>query len=158
MYSYYGPKTVTNTYGCAILSKFPISNAESFFMFSDQEQIGSAEAQITVGTSIFNVFVNHPAGGDEPITTIYQQQEMLTRIEGLSNVIFMGDFNFRPYDQEYNLTIAAGLEDSWVLRWGSPAEERIDHIFLSTGKTVLGAQYIEEGPSDHPAYWIEMQL
>ena len=157
MYSYYGPKTVTNTYGCAILSKFPISNTESFFMFSDQEQIGSAEAQITIGTSIFNVFVNHPAG-DEPITTVYQQQEMLTRINGLSNVIFMGDFNFRPYDQEYNITLAAGLEDSWVLRWGTPAEDRIDHIFLSAGKTILGAQYIEEGPSDHPAYWIEMQL
>ena len=157
MYSYYGPKTVTNTYGCAILSKFPISNEESFFMFSDQEQIGSAYAQITVGNSIFNVYVNHPAG-DEPITTVYQQQEMLSRITDFSNVIFMGDFNFRPNDQEYNLTTEAGLEDSWLLRWGTVAEDRIDHIFLSTGKTVLSAQYIEKGPSDHPAYWIEMQL
>ena len=157
MYSYYGPKTVTNTYGCAILSKFPISNAESFFMYSDIEQVGSSQVQITVGSSIFNVFVNHP-DGDEDITTVYQQEEMLSRTTGLSNIIFMGDFNFRAYSQEYNLTLAAGLEDSWSLRWGSPADDRIDHIFLSTGRTVLGAQYIEEGQSDHPAYWIEMQL
>ncbi|MCG3221068.1 MAG: endonuclease/exonuclease/phosphatase family protein, partial [Candidatus Heimdallarchaeota archaeon] len=91
MYSYYGPKTVTNTYGCAILSKFPISNAESFFMYSDIEQVGSSQVQITVGSSIFNVFVNHP-DGDEDITTVYQQEEMLSRTTGLSNIIFMGDF------------------------------------------------------------------
>jgi endonuclease/exonuclease/phosphatase family metal-dependent hydrolase len=157
MYSYYGPKTVTNTYGCAILSKFPISDEESFFLFSDQEQIGSAQVKITIGSTIFNVLVNHPAG-DEDITTVYQQEEMLTRVEGLTNVIFMGDFNFRPYSQEYNLTLAADLEDSWVLRWGTPALDRIDHIFLSTGEIVTLAEYIEEGPSDHPAYWIEMQL
>jgi endonuclease/exonuclease/phosphatase family metal-dependent hydrolase len=126
-------------------------------MFSDEEQIGSSQVQITVGSRIFNVFVNHPSG-DEDITTVYQQEEMLTRTTGLSNIIFMGDFNFRPHSQEYNLTIAAGLEDSWYLRWGTTALDRIDHIFLSTGETVLSAQYIEEGPSDHPAYWIEMDL
>jgi len=158
MYSYYGPKTVTNTYGAAILSKFPISDTASFFMFSDQEQIGSAQAKITVGSTIFNVFVNHPAG-DEDQTTIYQQEEMVSRIVGLTNVIFMGDFNFRPNSIEYNITtITAGLEDSYVLRWGTVAENRIDHVFLSPGYTVLDAQYIEEGHSDHPAYWIEIQF
>ncbi len=170
MYSYYGPKTVTNTYGCAILSKFPISNAESFFMYSDEEQIGSAQAQITVGTTIFNVFVNHPSG-DEDQTTIYQQEEMVSRLTGLTNVIFMGDFNFRPYSVEYNITtITAGLEDSYVQFYGTAAinlsgidpdddeYNAIDHIFLSPGMIVLDSQYIEKGQSDHPAYWIEIQL
>lgn len=168
MYSYYGPKTVTNTYGCAILSKFPLSNTESFFMYSDQEQIGSAQAQITVGTTKFNVFVNHPAG-DEDQTTIYQQEEMLSKITGLSNIIFMGDFNFRPYSIEYNMTISI-LEDSYAQFYGIPAVNlsgidpnddeynAIDHIFLSAGMTVLDAQYIEKGHSDHPAYWIEIEL
>jgi len=157
MYSYYGPKTVTNTYGCAILSKFPISNAYSFFMSSDQEQIGSAQAQITVGTTTFNVAVHHPAGDSGQIR-VDQNLEMLTQVEGLSNVIFMGDFNYKPYTQMYNDTLSAGLVDSYGVMYGIPALDNIDHIFLSSGATVLDAQYIEEGQSDHPAYWIEIQL
>jgi endonuclease/exonuclease/phosphatase family metal-dependent hydrolase len=157
MYSYYGPKTVTNTYGCAILSKFEITNAYSFYMSSDQEQIGSAQAQITVGTTVFNVAVHHPAGDSNQIR-IDQNLEMLTQVEGLSNVIFMGDFNYRPYTQMYNDTLIAGLVDSYNLMYGTPALDNIDHIFMSSGITVLDAQYIEEGQSDHPAYWIEIQL
>lgn len=161
MYSYYGPKTVTNTYGCAILSKFPISNALSFFAYSDEEQVGSAQAQITVGTRVFNVFVNHPSG-DEDITTIYQAQEMVSRTSSLSDVIYMGDFNFRAYSAEYNITIGAGLADSWKTRYGLPTEDRIDHIFLRPYSIpsfmVIQAHYVEEGQSDHPAYWIEILL
>ncbi|UJG44385.1 MAG: hypothetical protein K9W46_04195 [Candidatus Heimdallarchaeum endolithica] len=126
------------------------------FTYSDQEHIGSAQAQITVGNHIFNVFVNHPAG-EEKQTTIYQQQQMVSRTEGLSNVIFIGDFNFCPYSIEYNVTVAV-FEDSWMLRCGTVAENNIDHIFLSSGFTVLDAQYVEEGQSDHPAYWIRIQI
>jgi len=43
-----------------------------------------------------------------------------------------------------------------MLRWGTVAENNIDHIFLSGGFTVLDAQYVEEGQSDHPAYWIRI--
>ncbi len=157
MYAYYGPKTVTNTYGCAILSKFPITNPFSFFASSDQEQIGSAQAQITVGTTIFNVAVHHPDGDSEQIR-INQNLEMLELVNGLSNVIFMGDFNYYPYSQMYNDTLAAILTDSYNFVHGTPATDNIDHIFLSAGTTVLSAQYIEEGQSDHPAYWIEINL
>ncbi len=157
MYSYYGPKTVTNTYGCAILSKYQILNPFSFFAVSDTEQIGSAQAQITVGTTEFNVAVNHPAG-DSTQVRIDQNLEMLEMVNGLSHVIFMGDFNFRPYTQMYNDTIAAGLVDSYASVHGSPALDNIDHIFLSSGTTVISSQYIEEGQSDHPAYWIEIVL
>jgi len=34
LYSYYGPKTVTGTFGIALLSKYPIRNPSTFFMFS----------------------------------------------------------------------------------------------------------------------------
>jgi len=36
---------------------------------------------------------------------------MVSRTEGFSNVIFIGDFNFRPYSAEYNITVAV-LEGS----------------------------------------------
>ncbi|MHA1198920.1 MAG: endonuclease/exonuclease/phosphatase family protein [Candidatus Heimdallarchaeaceae archaeon] len=157
MYSYYGPKTVTNTYGCAILSKFQITNPFAFFASSDQEQIGSAQAQISIGATKFNVAVHHPAGDSDQIR-IDQNLEMLEEVNGLSNVIYMGDFNFRPYSQMYNDTITAGLIDSYNFVHGTPALDNIDHIFLSSGAVVNSAQYIIEGQSDHPSYWIEIVL
>lgn len=157
MFSYRGPKTVANTYGTAILSKYPITNVAAFFMFSTHQQIGTTQAQITFNSTLtFNVFSNHPAA-KTPEAKVYQIEEILSRTVGLENVLLMGDFNFRPYSESYNITVAT-LEDSWEQRWLSVAATRIDHIFLSPGMTVLDAVYIEKGHSDHPAYWIEIQL
>jgi endonuclease/exonuclease/phosphatase family metal-dependent hydrolase len=162
MYSYYGPNTVTNTYGCAILSKFPISDPLSFFMFSDEEQIGSAQAKVTLDSTIFNVFVNHPSGAN--YTKFLQVQQMLTQVDGLSNVIFMGDFNFRKDSAQYSITTEK-LNDSWMLKWPSGLDDQsynstnnIDHIFVSPGTVVLDARYIISDHSDHPAYWIRISL
>jgi endonuclease/exonuclease/phosphatase family metal-dependent hydrolase len=157
MYSYRGAKTVTNTYGTAILSKYPILNPEAFFTYSTHQQISSAQAQIRFNsTLIFNVFSNHPAARSQE-GKMYQIQQILSRTTGLENVLLLGDFNFRPYTEQYNLTVAS-LEDSWVQKWGTVAENRIDHIFVSSEITVLDAVYIERGQSDHPVYWIEIQL
>ena len=162
MYSYYGPNTVTNTYGCAILSKFPISDPLAFFMYSDEEQIGSAQAKVTLDSTIFNVFVNHPSGAN--YTKFLQVEEMLTRVNGLSNVIFMGDFNFRKDSAQYRITTEK-LNDSWMLKWPSGLDDQsynstnnIDHIFVSPGTTVLDARYIISDQSDHPAYWISISI
>ncbi|MCG3257283.1 MAG: endonuclease/exonuclease/phosphatase family protein, partial [Candidatus Heimdallarchaeota archaeon] len=107
-------------------------------------------------TLTFNVFSNHPAA-KTPEAKVYQIEEILSRTVGLENVLLMGDFNFKPYSESYNITVAT-LEDSWEQKWLSVAATRIDHIFLSPGMTVLDAVYIEKGHSDHPAYWIEIQL
>jgi endonuclease/exonuclease/phosphatase family metal-dependent hydrolase len=157
MYSYRGPKTVANTYGTAILSKYPIADVAAAFMYSTHQQIGTTQVQIVYNSTLtFNVFSNHPAArGDE--AKVYQAEELISLTTGLDNVLFCGDFNFRPYSASYNLTVDV-LDDSWELMWLEPAATRIDHIFLSSGMTVLNAVYIEEGQSDHPAYWIEIQL
>ncbi len=157
MYSYRGPKTVANTYGTAILSKYPITSVAAFFMFSTHQQIGTTQAQIRFNSTLsFNVFSNHPAART-PEAKVYQIEQILSRTVGLDNVLLMGDFNFRPYSESYNITVAT-LDDSWEQKWLSPAATRIDHIFLSPGLTVLDAVYIEKGQSDHPAYWVEIQL
>ncbi len=157
MYSYRGAKTVFNTYGTAILSKYPISNPTAYFMYSTHQQISTTQAQIEISSTLtFNVFSNHPAArGDD--AKRYQTEEILSQTVGLENVLLCGDFNFRAYSESYNITTDV-LEDSWVQKWLTPAEGRIDHIFLSTGITVLDAVYIERGQSDHPAYWIEIQI
>jgi endonuclease/exonuclease/phosphatase family metal-dependent hydrolase len=153
MYSYYGPKTVPGTFGIALLSRYPIENPRTFYMYSEGEQTATIEAQITVGGRTFNVFVTH-LGNDGPMV---QQQAVLQEVDGKPNVIAMGDYNFRSDTPQFALTMEA-LQDAWMLAWpagvdgqGMGHEDRIDHIFVSTGTSVAEAQYLVSTESDHPA-------
>ncbi|MFX0093817.1 MAG: endonuclease/exonuclease/phosphatase family protein, partial [Candidatus Hodarchaeota archaeon] len=160
LYSYYGPKTVTGTFGIALLSKYPILNVTTFYMYSEGEQTAAIEAQITIDSKMFNVFVTHLGNGGP----LVQQETFLQEINGKSNVIAMGDFNFRPYTTQYNLTTGV-LDDSWLLKWstgddgsGINSNERIDHIFVSSGTIILDSRFILSVNSDHPALWTEIQI
>ncbi|MFX0014423.1 MAG: endonuclease/exonuclease/phosphatase family protein [Promethearchaeota archaeon] len=163
MYSYYGPKTVTGTFGIALLSKYPIMNPNTFFMSSEGEQAATITAQIKVGTILLNAFVTHLGNGGP----LVQQEEILDRIEGKNNLILIGDFNFRPGTIQYNKTMS-NLNDSWLISQTSNLEylddieyninRRIDHIFVSFGVAVSECEYIVSKESDHPAVWAEIIL
>ncbi len=159
MYSYYGPKTVPGTFGIALLSKYPIENPETFYMYSIGEQTATIEAQISVGGRTFNVFVTHLGNGGP----IVQQEQILESLQHKEHIILMGDFNFRPVTDQYKLTTEM-LDDSWVLRWSPDIDEReidpsdrIDHIFVSPGTTVVDSQYLTDPQSDHPAMTTEIE-
>jgi endonuclease/exonuclease/phosphatase family metal-dependent hydrolase len=160
LHSYYGPKTVTGTFGIALLSKYPIKSAKTFFMYSIGEQTACIMAQIEVGTTTFNVLVTH-LGNDGPII---QQEQILDEVTGKNNVILIGDFNFRPYTEQYNRTIAV-LDDSWTVRWPSWVDDadynasmKIDHIFVSLGTAIEDTRIIESMASDHPAVWAIIEI
>lgn len=153
LYSYYGPKTVPGTFGIALLSKYPIENPRTFYMYSAGEQTATIEAQITVGDRTFNLFVTHLGNGGP----IVQQEAIMQELEGQENIILMGDFNFRPETDQYQLTTSV-LDDSWLLKWPQGTESqgidpagRIDHIFVSPGTMVADSQYLAGPQSDHPA-------
>lgn len=153
MHSYYGPKTVPGTFGIALLSKFPIENPRTFYMYSEGEQTATIEARITVGGRSFDVFVTHLGNGGP----IVQQEAVLQEVQGKENVILMGDFNFRPDTDQYRMTTAM-LDDSWLQKWpggnegqGIDPARRIDHIFLSPGTEVADSKYLPGPQSDHPA-------
>jgi len=158
MYSYYGPKTVTGTFGIALLSKFPIENPRTFYMYSEGEQKAVIEAQIAVGGKTFNIYVTHLGNGGP----IIQQEEFLQLLEGKENVIAMGDFNFRPDSEQYQLTVEV-LEDTYLLSQqdvdieGFDPSMRIDHIFVTPGTTVSEAVYLTEPQSDHPAMFVVVE-
>ena len=159
LYSYYGPKVVPGTFGIALLSKYPIQNPRTFYMYSEGEQTATIWAQITVGDQTFNLFVTH-LGNDGPIV---QQQAILKEVDALPNVIAMGDFNFRPDTEQYRLTRTI-LEDAWLLKWPSGVDDqgfnptdRIDHVFVSRGINIAEARYIVSPASDHPALMVEIQ-
>jgi endonuclease/exonuclease/phosphatase family metal-dependent hydrolase len=159
MYSYYGPKTTTGTFGIALLSRYPIENPDTFFMYSEGEQTATIQAQIRAHGKIYNVFVTH-LGNSGPIV---QLEDMLVKIDGWENVIAMGDYNFRPDTPQYTL-MTQTLADAWLLHWpdgkpipGYAPERRIDHIFVSPGTAVLEVEYVVDLASDHPYLyaWIE---
>jgi endonuclease/exonuclease/phosphatase family metal-dependent hydrolase len=158
MYAYYGPTTVTGTFGIALLSRYPIENEATFFMYSEGEQTAAIEAEVRTGGRVFHVLVTH-LGNRGPLI---QQQQVLERLEGRDNVIAMGDFNFRPDSEQYAQTTAV-LDDAWLSAGqqrltpeGQIIERRIDHIFLSPGIQVIQAEYVGTGPSDHPAMFAEI--
>jgi endonuclease/exonuclease/phosphatase family metal-dependent hydrolase len=159
MHSYYGPKTVPGTFGIALLSRYPIQSPRTFYMYSLGEQTATIHAQIVVGGRTFNLFVTHLGNGGP----ILQQEAILKETAGLENVILMGDFNFRPDTEQYRLT-RGQLSDAWLLRWPSGSDDqgqnpaqRIDHVFVSPGTQVVGAEYIPSPASDHPAVVVEVE-
>lgn len=157
MYAYYGPRTVTGTFGIALLSRYKLENPRTFYMYSVGEQTASIEATITIKEKKYHILVTHLGNGG-PIT---QQENVLKQLQGKQNVIAMGDFNFEPTTEQYRLTNQT-LADAWVLA-GSPlpaslqAETLIDHIFVSPGMLIQSAQYIDSPASDHPALVVEIR-
>ncbi len=155
MYSYYGPTTTTGTFGIALLSKYPIQNPTTFFMYSTGEQTATIHAEISKNGKTYQVFVTH-LGNDGPM---FQVQDVLTRIQSLDagqRIIAMGDFNLEPATEQYAL-ITQTLVDSWLLKWpdgketpGIASEKRIDYIFVSPGLNVFEAEYSLNPASDHP--------
>ena len=157
MYSYYGPKTVPGTFGIALLSKYRIEGARTFYMYSLGEQTAAIAAQIHIGETTYNVYVTHLGNGGP----IVQQEEVLEELAS-EDVILVGDFNYRPDTPQYRLTTAV-LDDAWALRWpqgvdgeGRQFPERIDHVFVSPGTDVVAARYYTEPESDHPALVVEI--
>jgi len=163
-YSYYGPTTVTGTFGTAILSKYPLRNTQAMFSYSDTDEIGTAEAVIEVAGMQFHVYDVHPDGSD--ITKLVCVQTVLERSRSQSNVIVMGDFNLRDTEAAYQL-IAGVYTNAWVSVYPSrispegidmSGSNRIDHIFVSPSLNVPTATYIlpPASATDHPVHWAEI--
>lgn len=139
MYSYYGPSTTTGTFGIALLSKYPIENPHTIFLYSTGEQTAAIQAQVTIAGRTTNVFVTH-LGNDGPMP---QLQDLLLQSAGLERLVIVGDFNFRPTTDQYHL-VTGLLADAWLLRWpggshipGANLSERIDYIFVSPDIQVI---------------------
>jgi endonuclease/exonuclease/phosphatase family metal-dependent hydrolase len=152
MYSYYGPSTVTGTFGIALLSKYPIEKARTFYMYSLGEQTAAIEARISIGEVEYTIYVTHLGNGGPMI----QQEQLLEILAGKQNVIAMGDFNFRPDTEQYQLTIET-LDDAYLKCQiqkagdGFDFSDSIDHIFVSAEVLVTEVEYILSPASDHPA-------
>jgi endonuclease/exonuclease/phosphatase family metal-dependent hydrolase len=163
-YSYFGPTTITGTYGTAILSRFPLKNTQSIFTFSDQDEIGTAEAEIEIGDKVFYISNVHPDGSDTAMLVF--AETLLNRSSERTDVIALGDYNLRDYEDAYQL-IASEYINVWEYVYPSKigsdgtdmsGENRIDHIFISPSLAGQNPIYIlpPASATDHPVHWAEI--
>jgi len=163
-YTYYGPTTVSGTYGTAILAKFPLENPRSVFSYSDQDEIGTAEAEIEVHGQRFTIYNVHPDGSDTAMLAF--AKTFLSRSKTKNNVIALGDYNLRENEVAYQM-IDGAFTNAWMKVYPSgiskdgvdmSGSKRIDHIFISPNLNVRNPIYLlaPESATDHPAHWAEL--
>jgi endonuclease/exonuclease/phosphatase family metal-dependent hydrolase len=163
-YSYYGPKPVTGTFGTAILSKFPLENTRTAFIFSDKDETGVAEAEVEVGGQRYTIYDVHPDSSD--LAMVIFAKTLLSRSMDKPNVIALGDYNLRDYEDAYQI-IDRVYTNAWTSVYPSEVspdgvdmsgENRIDHIFLSPNLAAVDPVYVlpPESATDHPVHWTDV--
>ena len=163
-YSYYGPTPGTGTFGTAILSKYPLHNTRSVFIYSDKDETGVAEAEIEVNGMRFTLYNVHPDSSDQAMLVF--ARTLVDRAADKAYAIALGDYNLRDYEEAYQL-VDSHLVNAWVSVYPSEispdgidmsGENRIDHIFLSVNLQSVDPQYIlpPASATDHPVHWTDI--
>ena len=109
----YGPNTVSGTYGTAILSRFPLHNPRSIFTFSDEDEGGTALAELDVQGKRIAFLNSHPSG---KIPRRCHALELVRQAAAYEYVIAVGDYNSSPQEQAYRI-IAGQLKDTWLEKY-----------------------------------------
>ncbi len=161
-HSYYGPPTWEQSFGIALLSRYPIREASYSLLSSSEDKRALIQARIAVDGWDVWVFVTHLALGAADRGT--QAREILARAASAGGLqILAGDFNScpggrcpgyaGPEDSVY-AEINASLRDVWVeggyevddpegyTYSAAIPNERIDYIFISAGIDVEAVERI----------------
>ena len=109
----YGPNTVSGTYGTAILSRFPLHNPRSVFTFSDEDEVGTAVAELDMQGKRIAFLNSHPSG---KIPRRCHALELVRQAAAYEYVIAVGDYNSSPQEQAYRI-IAGQLKDTWLEKY-----------------------------------------
>jgi endonuclease/exonuclease/phosphatase family metal-dependent hydrolase len=163
-YSYFGPTTVTGTYGTALLSKYPLENTRTVFSYSDTDEIGTTEAEIQVNGKRFTIYDVHPAGSDTAMLAF--ANSLLERSKDKPYMIALGDYNLRESAEAYQ-RIDNVYTNAWMSVYPTgistdgvdmSGDRRIDHIFLSPLLKVRNPVYLlpPDSATDHPLHWAEI--
>jgi endonuclease/exonuclease/phosphatase family metal-dependent hydrolase len=163
-YSYYGPRTPSGTYGTAILSKLPLQNTQTAFMYSDKDETGVAEAEVEIGGIPIAIYDVHPDSSDPAMVAF--AHTLLTQALAHPYAIAMGDYNLRDYEEAYKV-IDSSLVNAWTSVYPSKistdgvdmsGDNRIDHIFMTPNLKAVNPIYIlpPASATDHPVHWTDI--
>lgn len=162
MQQVYGP-ALEGLSGIALLTRFPITEADTQHLTSRLEQTAIVRARVQVGDrplDAYGVWL-----GLEPDERARQLDDALAIIGGDSPAVLGGDFNATPDSPIYTRIRAAGFDDPFIAGGFDPAltspaiepAERIDFVW-SRGLEVRDAQVLGSLASDHRMVVVELAL
>jgi len=162
MQEVYGP-ALEGLSGIALLTRFPITEADTALLTSQLEQTAIVHARVQVGDrplDAYGVWL-----GLEPEERARQLDDALAYIGDASPAVFGGDFNSTPDSPIYARIRAAGFDDPFIVGGFDPAltspaikpVERIDFVW-ARGLEVREAQVLDSLASDHRMVVVEVAL
>jgi len=118
MYSDYGSSTMNDTWGCALLSVYPILRADRYNQPSPDGEIACLiDASLDVGNEeVVDVIVTHFGNTEHNRDRDLQARAVVERIEakkkiGQDKVVWLGYLTDRPGGPNYKKFIKSGLVD-----------------------------------------------
>eukprot|EP01126_Amoeba_proteus_P036592 TRINITY_DN3736_c0_g1_i20.p1 TRINITY_DN3736_c0_g1~~TRINITY_DN3736_c0_g1_i20.p1 ORF type:complete len:636 (+),score=110.02 TRINITY_DN3736_c0_g1_i20:266-2173(+) len=152
MYSDFGSSTMNDTWGCSLLSVFPIVRADRYNQPSPDGEIACLiDASLDVGNGqLVDVIVTHFGNTEHYRDRYLQTREIVHLMEekkarGQDKVIWLGYLTDKPGGSNYQQLIESGLEDV------APEEKDRYCLYLfHKGMTISNFERIEmtEGISD----------
>lgn len=162
MQQVYGP-ALEGLSGVALLTRFPISEADTQHLTSQLEQTAIVRARVQVGEQpldAYGVWL-----GLEPEERARQLDDALAYIGDASPAALGGDFNATPDSPTYARVRAADFDDPFIVGGFDPAPtspaiepaKRIDLVW-ARGLEVRGARVLDSLASDHRLVVVELAL
>ena len=155
---FYGPN-IRENYGNLIISKYPILDAENVALPNPEEKEprGIIIASININNETISFLNTHLSAYSSKNRALQIQHIREIIIDLPHPIILLGDFNTRPSQQLQPL-----LEEGMLYstREILKLEEGIDDILVSEKlrNSVLEGKLISNKISDHPAYWIDIDI
>jgi endonuclease/exonuclease/phosphatase family metal-dependent hydrolase len=149
--------------GIALLTRFPIAEADTALLNSHLEQTAIVHAQVMVGDRPLDAYGIWM--GLEPEERARQLDDALPYIGAASPAVFGGDFNATPDSPIYARIRAAGFVDPFIAGGFDPAftdpaiepVKRIDFVW-ARGLEVRDARVLDSLASDHRMVVVELAL
>ncbi|MGD2073095.1 MAG: endonuclease/exonuclease/phosphatase family protein [Candidatus Thorarchaeota archaeon] len=128
MYSYFGPGTNHQIYGVSLLSTFPLTNTDVYFLSSIEDQRVLVRGDIEYKGYPLSIYVVHMGLSEEDRTT--QTAQILNILSDNSqDSILLGDFNSTPDSLQMNQFFMY-YRDAWAAS-GHPADDPSSYTFSS---------------------------
>jgi endonuclease/exonuclease/phosphatase family metal-dependent hydrolase len=121
-YSDYGPATRLSTWGCAVLSRYPILRADQIILPSpDGELACLVDVTIDINGHPIDFLVTHFGVWEDPLDRKLQSEALAELVKTTKQgvpTVFMGYITAPPYTHEnYKKVLSTGLKDSLPQVW-----------------------------------------
>ncbi|RKP09568.1 Frag1/DRAM/Sfk1 family-domain-containing protein, partial [Thamnocephalis sphaerospora] len=143
MYADYGPAASKHTWGCTMLSKFPIVRSSHHLLPSPDGELACAiYATLDVHGSEVDVIVSHNGQEENLLDRRLQTTELARIIRTTSNpIVFLGYVVSKPFGEVYNILMGDGQLndvdptdwDRWCEYIGFRGVKRIGYARISHG-------------------------